>query len=782
MKFIKPLVKRGSFYPFNVTQSCRFFSAESTELQRNPSDDLSGGTEYYKQTVSCWLKRSALSTSPASMFFGNYGDSSNWGYIGFGPNDELTVYEYLNPTDYGKTYKAKFRDPTAWMHVCVILDMTQATASDRIKAYINGELLTEVLTDYGDPPLNHTSRLSYGDGSTYRQLAGAGRIDTGMRYFDGYLAEYNVVGDQDVTIDDFGQFKQGIWVPKRYTGNYGTNGFYLNFSNSSDFGEDFSGNNNDFVSTNLVAADQMLDTPTNNCCTLNPAEWRQSANITILDGALTTSQLSSNDWMSVFGAWTLESGKWYFEADILSVASTGSMIGATAAVSKQLAANQYPAYTGCLGTAYQANGNIWLNGSTTASVATYTAGDVIGVAIDMDNETISYYKNGVLQYGGLGITSEDQGYVPAIGLYTVSNSMTLNFGQQAFSYSPPSGYKALSADSLLEPAIVEGSQVMDIALWTGDGSASRNITELNFEPDMVWAKDRDASISHRIMDAVRGDNLNLYSDVNTAEQNVTTETTNGGLGTTLSNGFTLVSGTATCDALNTSGHDVAGWAFRAGQKFGFDIVPYTGDGVAGHNISHSLGAVPELIIVKDLDAVQSWYVYHHHALTKTDPETDHGILDVTDAWADLTGIWNDTAPTASVFTVGNSIVVNSSGQDYIAYLFRSIPGFSKIFSYEGNSVVDGPYVHFGFRARYIMIKRADAANSWCIFDTARDIDNPLTLLAYGEAATAEYTTLFSDITANGMKIRNNAGFCNGASSRYIGIAFAENPFKYANAR
>jgi len=207
-------------------------------------------------------------------------------------------------------------------------------------------------------------------------------------------------------------------------------------------------------------------------------------------------------------------------------------------------------------------------------------------------------------------------------------------------------------------------------------------------------------------------------------------------------------------------------------------VGYTGTGVAKTE-AHSLGVVPEMMIVKNRTDADHWIVYHHGVAA--DPETDRLLLNETQAVADDATMWNDTAPTSSVFTVGTYNGVNGSGDDMIAYLFASVEGFSKVFSYTGNASADGPFVYCGFRPRFILIKDTATATSWRLHDTARDTYNVQTKPLYPNLSDAEGTETHLDVLSNGFKIRN-AGAGVGAAQVHIGIAFAEHPFKYANAR
>jgi hypothetical protein len=192
-----------------------------------------------------------------------------------------------------------------------------------------------------------------------------------------------------------------------------------------------------------------------------------------------------------------------------------------------------------------------------------------------------------------------------------------------------------------------------------------------------------------------------------------------------------------------------------------------------------------LIIAKNrTEGDDHWPVYHHHALNKTDPETDYGLLSVLNAWADI-ACWNDTAPTSTVFSVGTNNFINENTKEFVAYLWRSIPGFSKVFSYEGNGNALGPYVYCGFRPQFVIIKDVDSSSSgWIMFDTARDVVNPTARVLYPYIPNAENATGTHpvDVFSNGFKVRASTVDYNRNASTMVGIAIAEQPGKFSNAR
>jgi hypothetical protein len=241
------------------------------------------------------------------------------------------------------------------------------------------------------------------------------------------------------------------------------------------------------------------------------------------------------------------------------------------------------------------------------------------------------------------------------------------------------------------------------------------------------------------------------------------------------NGFTL----GDHPNVNTNAEDYVSWNWLESPDYGFDIVGYEGTGVA-RTVAHNLGVVPEMMIVKNRESTYNWCVYHKDNTAA--PETDFLKLNLTDATTDASTVWNDTAPTSSVFTVGTGAAVNENLKDHIAYLFASVEGFSKVFSYTGNGSANGPFVYCGFLPRFVIVKNASAVASWLMVDTERNTYNEVNSYLVPDTTAAEGTGLPIDVYSNGFKIRNAGGNWNGTGNTYIGMAFAETPFPWANAR
>ena len=312
-------------------------------------------------------------------------------------------------------------------------------------------------------------------------------------------------------------------------------------------------------------------------------------------------------------------------------------------------------------------------------------------------------------------------------------------------------------------------------IYTGTGS-SNAITldgDENMQPSMIWIKNRADSADHRIFDSVRTASKSLIPNNTDAEYN---DTSTVMLSSFNSDGFTVVSH----GNVNDSSDSHVAWCWKESATAGFDIVGHQGTSSA-HTISHSLSAVPHLIISKNRDGTQGWGVYHHKNTSA--PETDFLALNTNDATSDQSTFWNDTAPTSSVFSVGTSGWVNDTGNDYIVYLFSEKQGFSKFGSYTGNGNASGPMIWLGFRPAWLMIKKNSANDGWWrIQDNKREPHNVVDKSIFANVSDAEYdTSNYSvDFLSNGFKIRTALTGNNASGGTYIYMAFAEQPFVNSN--
>ena len=306
-------------------------------------------------------------------------------------------------------------------------------------------------------------------------------------------------------------------------------------------------------------------------------------------------------------------------------------------------------------------------------------------------------------------------------------------------------------------------------LYTGTGSsqAITNTGNSDLQPDFVWIKNRDGTRDHYVYDSVRGVNKNLFPNLTNAES-----TDDNDLMSYDTDGFTL-GGEA---GVGASGETFASWQWKETATAGFDIVAYTGNGSA-RTISHSLSAVPNVMIAKGRSKVDGWFVYHHKNTSA--PETDFIRLDSTDATTDNGNVWNDTAPTSSVFTVGIDNGVNENTETYIAYLFAEKKGYTKFGSYTGNGSSSGPMIFTGFKPAWVMLKLTSADNeNWVLMDNKRNPFNTTTKQRLRANTNAAEATSGSeiDLLSNGFKVHDNDAEINSSGATYIYMAFAESPF------
>ena len=552
--------------------------------------------------------------------------------------------------------------------------------------------------------------------------------------------------------------------------------------------------NGTILISNPEGNDSLVDSPTNygedtgaggevrgNYATLNPL---LNGNGTPSDGNLLLTGPASS-WGSRAGTVAVSSGKWYFEVTATSgTASQGVMVGITKALPATnhlgIDANGY-AY-------FSATGNKWTNGSSTAYGATWTDNDVIGCAFDADAGTLTFYKNGTSQgtaYSSLSSTI----WFLGLSCYGTATAY-INFGQRPFAYTAPSGFKALCTTNLPEPTIADGSTAMDVALWAGSG-AVRSIAGLNFSPDLVWIKARSIVGNHFLFDIVRGATNRICSSLTNAEASEPNTLTAFN-----SDGFSL--GTdAGIGACNLSGQTYVAWTWDAGSSTvtntqgsitsqvranasaGFSVVTYTGTlaSVANNTVGHGLNVAPKLIMYKNRSASANWHVVMPDHMTNT----QYLNLNSTNALLSY-GVGSLPDPTSSVIYTLYSGEVDVSGNNFVAYCFAPVSGYSSFGSYTGNGSADGPFVYTGFRPKFVLFKAANAAvQDWVIYDTKRDTYNVASQYLFPNASSAEAAFANLDFLSNGFKLRSTISL-NTYGYNFIYAAFAEHPFATSRAR
>tara|TARA_R110002051_G_scaffold72667_1_gene131343 strand:+ start:309 stop:2864 length:2556 start_codon:yes stop_codon:yes gene_type:complete len=819
---------------YDIPYSCRFENSDAgTYLSKTYGSDGNRRT----WTFSGWFKRGTKRNRGITEGWGNnhifsplaggHGSQNEcWmmiietGYLWI--QDSAGVAGYM-----GHKTGAAYFDVANWYHIVVACDTTQAAEANRMKLWINGVQETQFLSQQHQTQNNYTGWGA----ATLHTLGSYATTKTAANSWKGYLAECHFLDGVAITANSFGEFGDyGEWKPKEYAvadGAYGTNGFYLNFSNASDLGEDFSGNNNDYATVSGVGGGgftdspaQSLDSPTNNFCTLDPMRTTVCGTGDQINyGNLQLWINNGGNTILSAGTFAVTSGKWYWEAiadeidgnDAYTQPEIG-LIGVSDEVNDGTAESDR---TLVYKTTYDYEGVT--DNLSGATFATYAEDDIIGVAYNADDDEITFYKNNVAQTTTSLQATDSQGMQPLLtGHYGNGSSWVANFGQDSsfsgrktsgsaaasddsgygdFYYTPPSGFLVLCAKNLPEPAVIP-SEHFDVALYIGNGS-TQNITSLGFQPDFTWIKNRQTTDQHQLFDAVRG----VTKTMTSAESDA--ETTNDDTLTHfLSNGFTTGDDVVT----NTDTEYYVSWNWKANGSgsantvgdldstvsvnadAGFSIVKYVGDQSSAQTVGHGLGVVPEMIIVKNTSRVKVWAVYH-----KAIGNTHSLDLSTSAAALDSNIRWNDTTPTSTLFTIGTSDETNYTGDNHIAYCFKSIEGYSKVGHYEGNAGggyngEDGPFINLGFRPKFIIIKTADDTDAWVMYDSERGWRLNANRRNYFispdvESAETEHGAAksYAEFFSNGVKIRDDDNLVNKNGDTYIYIAFADLPFKYSNA-
>ena len=526
-----------------------------------------------------------------------------------------------------------------------------------------------------------------------------------------------------------------------------------------------------------------------NYATLNPLDVIAST-YTFSNGNLEESFSSATLDAKARGTVAVKSGKYYFEVTLTARGNTPSYLGfgVTVTTDALTAGGIYYFDSGVIYTDY--------NGNTTTTKATFAVNDVIGVAFDCDAGSVSFYKNNTLQHTVTGLSLAN--YCPGVfsnGGTGRTHTAAFNFGQRPFAYTAPSGFKALCTTNLPTPTIEDPSTVMDVALYTGNGS-TQTISGLGFSPDLVWIKSRSGAFNHRLVDQVQGNTSTLASNLTTAAVDCSSDFT----GFT-STGFSL-SQTASFE-LNNASHTYVAWTWDAGSSTvtntsgsissqvranasaGFSIVTWTGPGSGSYTVGHGCNTKPGFVIVKARNTTRDWYVSHSALNESTSPNGWSEFLNLNKTDAKTPGTYDIFRPhTSSILTLGSNAEI-SSANTYVAYCFAPVAGYSAFGSYTGNGSTDGPFVYTGFRPRWVLSKRTDQAGwSWLLWDSTRDPINQVFNYLRPDLSNAETpaTNNAIDFLSNGFKMRQTDGNTNGSGGTFVWAAFAEHPFQTARAR
>ena len=780
-----------------ISRSLRFNSADSAYLSRTPG--TAGNRDLW--TLSLWVKRSKLGTTQDVFSAGTAGTD----ILYFNGSDQLCLDR---PGATVLVTTQVFRDASAWYHMLLRIDSTNGTTSNKAKLYVNGSEVSAFSTD---------NRSALGASSFLTNTAILHRIgirsSSLVNACDLYLADVFLIDGQALDPSSFGEFDtDNVWQPIAYSGSYGTNGFHLPFSDNSGtssttLGKDAAGSNNWTPNNFSVAAgagnDSLVDVPTasgtdtgaggevrGNYCTWNPLN--KNSALTLANGNLDSSNSGGASDGFCLGTIGAATGKYYWEVTVTSVGTGRPIIGTVPTAAGLVEVGSGNANS----VGYRNTGIKRINGSDTSYGNSYTTGDVIGVALDLDNGAIYFSKNNTWQNSGVPTSGASKtgaahtwtgGSVemtPGIGEY--SGNCATNWGARPFAYTAPSGFKALCTTNLPEPTIADGSTVMDAVLYTGNGS-TQTISGLGFSPDLVWCKNRTVGRDHRLFDTVRGIEKELRSSATDAEATDANSVT-----AFTSDGFTVGSNTG----INESSSAIVAWTWDAGSSTvtntqgsitsqvranasaGFSVVTVNSTTIG--TIGHGLGVKPAMIIEKCRGTTSNWYVRHQ---SLGDMKSSYLTLNTTTA-AGIPGdttAWNNTEPTSTTISINNNYLYANGSVVY--YCFAPVAGYSSFGSYTGNGLADGPFVYTGFRPKFLMQKKTSGLGEWIIWDSSRKTYNFQGPFLFANTSAAESADVeYIDFLSNGFKCRSSNSTINGSGATSIYIAFAENPFATARAR
>jgi len=587
--------------------------------------------------------------------------------------------------------------------------------------------------------------------------------------------------------------------------------------------------NNHFSTTNLAATDVVLDTPTSNFCTWNPISGppRTSSTVVAEGNLKVTGQYNSSAqyYPRFMGTMAASSGKWFYELRKNGATSGWYEEAGFKGINTTWPVGSHGLAGGSTAGQWVSEGEIAWNANdggirvshSGTALATGVGGgfsadgDIIGLALDLDASprTLKFFKNGSATTSTTASvdlpTGGPDAFHPALDCTnTILSTTTANFGQDAtfagtesgttyttdasggdtggeFTMQPPAGYKAWTTKNLPEPTIAKPSEHFNTLTYASSGAK----TGVGFQPDLVWVKARGNTYDHELTDSVRGVTKALSSNATNVESTDSTGLTAFG-----TDGFTVGAGT------NYATSSMVAWSWKESATAGMDIVTWTGNDSGGfspapQSVSHSLTVTPELIIAKPRTAngmgAGGWVVW-----TKDLTSGKYLIMNTTAgeaSWSDaLVSSIGSSSVTFGSDTMGNGEDLNADsfgGADtYVAYLFASVEGYSKVGSYSGNSLAAGPFVYCGFRPAYILIKNKTGSFGWFVWDTARNTLQPITNYLYADTSAAEATdsAYKIDVVSNGFRPVAESSGLNNSAYNYIYYAVAESPLKYASAR
>ena len=834
----------ANFYTHQIANSIRMPAPSSTASSNSKLKRTVGTPDSNVHfTLNFWIKRSAIGgTNPVGgvrplVFFTPISGTSGSTLMEFkfssptsggGVGDSLMIVNTSSNAIVLSTDNV-YRDTSAWYNIHIQADADNGTNSEKLKIFVNG---TE--TNY-----NTDNRSSF---TSFPGIA-AGRWTIGD-YYDGsypiqsYFAQFCYIDGTTYAASDFGETKNGVWIPKDPSGlTFGSEGYYLDFAASGDLGNDVSGNNNDWELENLSAHDQMLDSPT-----FNSDSNANFPTINVLDPTITVSAISEGNLKitegnGLGGKATFAvplTGKWYWEAYVNNGANQEMWAGITGITTNSSGegrggssnSNTYGAswsnYSGS---------NMYIRkyiaGTESAESGSFgpTSDTILGIAVNRDDNEAKFYKNNALQF--TTAISATQEYFPAGGMGGGNDSATIqvwNFGQDGtfagnetaqgnadgngygdFYYAPPTDFLALCSGNIsaagADPAEEKQpvNNYFQAVTYTGTGANGRSLTTKLKAANFIGKNRTTGASTPTRWLATTGNNFGtgteIYVQLDTDSYGYSSSTYQGvsnpqDTSITIGNvGYINVGsssyvaylhGVAGASAVTDTSGDINSVRFTDADA-GISIMDYTGSGTNGHTVPHGLGVKPSFAIIKNSTITgnsSAWRVWSD----AFGDYNDYAVLNTGAAWTTSGGPFT-ADPTTTMLPLASGDTQNSSSNTYIAWVFANTEGMVKAGEYTGNGNADGTFVYTGFKPAWVMVKNI-TGESWVIADNATNPNNVVSsiLKANNHNPEATGSTYYCDFLSNGFKPRTAWEGWNQNSTRFIYLAFAEMPFKYATAR
>ena len=789
----------GAGGDYEVERSIRLNRSDNSYLQISRSSD--GNRK--KWTFSTWLKVAKHGDDLRPIFAFN-GTGNNRENFAFESNGKLAYQLRVSGSSKAQIVtNFQFRDPTAWYHIVLVWDSDNGTSADRAIIYVNGvrqEVTTFITPASGSSTFINSTTTHYINHDAHWDSGDYGYAETyfidGQAYDPTYFAESDTDTEQ--------------WVPKKYISGFSGNSFYLAYTDNSNntattIGKDYSGLGNNVTPVNVSVAawpdnDSLVDTPTNNFATLNTLD--KHGNVDTANGNLETASSTGGNHFPIFTAMSMRGGKYYLEykclngdngmiMSIMNIEHDGGSLATDSTPGNNASAVNKVGFGLLVGSGRTShNGTLSSPGAYGSALAVNEA-ETGMCAVDLDNGKIWWGKEGTFFNSGdpangtnAAFTTIDTDTTWNFCFHVLNNNnLALNWGQHGYSFTPPTGFGRLCTADLAEPEIKNPTAHHETILYSGNGS-QRAISGLDFSPDLVWVKRRNAGNFHILSNVVSGSGVYLVTNTTDAESTGGSQLING----FNSDGFDV----GTEAAVNNSSGTYASWNWnggdstvtntsgsrttqvRANQTCGFSILTFN-YGSGSQTLGHGLGKPPQWIMGKTLDNSTAWVIFHKS--TGANKWFNYNTSPANSGNA----VWDNAMPTSTLINLGTGM---SNQGDAIFFAWSEIVGFSAFGRYIGNGSTNGPYVHTGFQPAWLMYKNVSQnGGQWFIRDNKRQTGNPnnASLAAESSGSETESSLVDTDFLSNGFKLRETNEGTNNNGIEYIFMAFAKHPVKYTRA-